>query len=155
MKNIIKFFETKFMNPLFFYFLFFSYFIINKTDFDYHRKKRLNNGNYLILSTQGIYLYNEDFNSKIDLVIFDTSLAESNSEIYSSDIAQFLTEDNGFIICLIKNETYILAKNGTFLSHKTEDFVIKELSYSIIPYGHDNNEYYYAIFSINENDKIP
>jgi hypothetical protein len=106
------------------------------------------------LSSQGIYLYNEGFNSKISCVIFDSRLAESNAEMYSSDIAQFLKEDNGYIICLIKNETYILSKSGNFLSHKTEDFVIKELNYRIIPYGHDNNEYYYAIFSINDNDKI-
>ena len=45
----------------------FSYFILilSKTDFDFHRKKRLNNGNYLIMTTQGIYLYKENFSSKI------------------------------------------------------------------------------------------
>ena len=51
------------------FFIFFSILITIacvKTDFDYHRKKRLNNGNYLVMTTQGIYRYNEEFNSKKD-----------------------------------------------------------------------------------------
>ena len=129
------------------------YYVFCKTDFDYHRKKRLNNGNYLIMSSQGIYLYNEEFNSKISLVIFENRLAESNNHIYSSDIAQFSKDDNGYIICLIKNETYILSKTGTFLQHITLDYVNLDWNYRIIPYGHNNNEFYYVIISINTYSK--
>ena len=111
------------------------------------------NGNYLIMSSQGIYLYNEEFNSKISLVIFENRLAESNNHIYSSDIAQFSKDDNGYIICLIKNETYILSKTGSFLQHIKLDYVNLDWNYRIIPYGHNNNEFYYVIISINTYSK--
>ena len=65
------------MNMFFKYSFFYVFFISNNfifcernTDFDYPIKKRLNNGNYLVMTTQGIYLYNEEFTSRIDKVIF-------------------------------------------------------------------------------------
>ena len=123
------------------------------SDFDFHRKKRLNNGNYLVMTTQGIYLYNEKFNTKIDLIVFNTRIIESNWEMYMSDIEQFSSEDNGYIVCLIKNETYYLSKNGKVLQHITLDYITKNLFYNIIPYGHLYNEYYYVIINI-ESQKI-
>ena len=146
---IINFNNMFFLNI----YLFLLYFCLCETDFDYNRKKRLNNGNYLIMSTQGIYLYNEYFNRKKNLTIFESRLANSISEIYSSDIDQFLSEDNGYIICLIKNETYFLSRNGTLLQHITLDYIIETLYYNIIPYGYLNNEYYYVIINI-ESQKI-
>jgi hypothetical protein len=120
------------------------------TDFDYHRKKRLNNGNYLVMTTQGIYLYNEKFNSKVDIEVFDSRIIKGNDELYSSDIAQFSTEDNGYIICLIKNETYFLSKKGELLQHITLDYIIYRSYYNIIPYGHSYNEYYFVIITLDE-----
>ena len=80
-------------NIRFFTFLIFSYLMtiicIIKTDFDFHRKKRLNNGNYLVLTTTGIYIYNENFNSRIELVVFGERLIDDNKDIYMSDIEQF------------------------------------------------------------------
>ena len=146
---IINFNNMFFLNI----YLFLLYFCLCETDFDYNRKKRLNNGNYLIMSTQGIYLYNEYFNRKKNLTIFESRLANSISEIYSSDIDQFLSEDNGYIICLIKNETYFLSRNGALLQHITLDYIIETLYYNIIPYGYLNNEYYYVIINI-ESQKI-
>ena len=150
--NII-FFRKFFI--LYSFLIIFSYFILIKseTDFDYHRKKRLNNGNYLVMTTQGIYLYKENFSTKIGLIIFESRLIESNSGMYTSDIEQFSTEDNGYIICLIKNEIYFLSKKGDLLSHITLDYIKEGNTYNIIPIGHSNNEFYYSIITI-ENQKI-
>ena len=149
-------YSTKNINIYFSLFIFCFYFIGYielETDFDYHRLKRLNNGNYLIMSTQGIYIYNEQFNSKINLTLFKSRLVESHDELYSSDIEQFPTENNGYIICLIKNETFFLSKKGVLLQNKTLDYIQYFCSYNIIPIGQSGNGYYYAIISI-ENDKI-
>ena len=132
---------------LIFVFIHFSYiFCYSKdTDFDYPMKKRLNNGNYLLMTTKGIYLYDEEFISKIDKVVFESRMIESNDYYYSEDIEQFLTEDNGFIICLIRNETYILSKTADLLCHITLDYIYYRVAYQIVPYGHSYNDYYFAI----------
>ena len=158
MKNqIIVFMRHLQIYPIIIY-VFIIYFynsICTQTDFDYQLKKRLNNGNYLIMSTQGIYLYNDQFNSRKDIKIFDSRLVNGNGEIYSADIAQFLPEDNGYIICLLLNETYILSKNGEYQTHFTLDYTKKRQGYKIIPYRNDgNNHYYFAILYILENGNI-
>ena len=71
-------------------------------DIDYALKLRLNNGNYLMLAAQGIYMYNQNLTSKIDVKIFDTRLTNDHRESYPTNLAQFLSEDDGYIICLIK-----------------------------------------------------
>ena len=133
--------------------------IVCSSDFDYHKKKRLNNGNYLYMTTKGIYIANEGFTSKISLVDFGTRIISSNLELYMSDIEQFSTNDNGYIICLIKNETYFLSKKGDLLKHLTLDYISKGFYYNIIPlgkYNNQNNQYYYVIIDMEdvENNKI-
>ena len=133
--------------------------IVCSSDFDYHKKKRLNNGNYLYMTTKGIYIANEGFTSKISLVDFGTRIISSNFELYMSDIEQFSTNDNGYIICLIKNETYFLSKKGDLLKHLTLDYISKGFYYNIIPlgkYNNQNNQYYYVIIDMEdvENNKI-
>ena len=81
-------------------------------DIDYALKLRLNNGNYLMLAAQGIYMYNPTLTSKIDVKIFDTRLTNDHRESYPTNLAQFLSEDDGYIIYLIKNMTFIISKNG-------------------------------------------
>ena len=129
--------------------------IVCSSDFDYHRKKRLNNGNYLYMTTKGIYIANEAFTTKISLVDFETRLISSNFELYMSDIEQFSTNDNGYIICLIKNETYFLSKKGDLLKHLTLDYISKDFFYNIIPlgkYNNQNNKYYYVIIDLEDNE---
>jgi hypothetical protein len=153
---IIEIFFQRPKIDLFLIILFFclNYYIYCINELDYYKKKRLNNGNYFILSTQGLYLYNEDFNAKVGLVVFNSSQFTSHADITSSDIAQFSKDDNGYIICLVKDELYVLSKSGTYLNHITVDFVIREFTYRIVPYGKNNNEYYFAIFFPNDIDQI-
>ena len=141
-------------NILFFLFFVFFHFNCRNTDFDYPMKRRLNNGNYLLMTTKGIYLYNEEFTSKIDKVIFESRMIEDNNYAYSEDIRQFLTEDNGFIICLIRNETYILSKTADLLCHITLDYIYYRVAYQIVPYGHSNNDYFFAIICVEKNSFI-
>lgn len=127
--------------------------IICESDFDYNLKRRLNNGNYLILSTQGIYLYNELFNLKQDIVIFESRLAGGNNDMNSADIAQFLSEDHGYVICLILNYVYILSKKGEYKYNFTLDYIQREKGYQIVPYKSEGNNHYFVIINIVKADK--
>ena len=101
-----KYFQLFF---LLFFILISDTFCIRNTDFDFPIKKRLNNGKYLVMTNQGIYLFNEDFSSNISKVTFNSRLLENSNYAFSEDIAQFLSEDGGYIICLIRNKTFILS----------------------------------------------
>ena len=57
-------------------FIYYSFCYNIKTDFDYPIKTRLNNGNYLVMTTQGIYLYDEEFKIKMEVFIFDGRLVD-------------------------------------------------------------------------------
>ena len=146
--------QTIILFCFFIYFLFFSFILCRITDFDYPIKKRLNNGNYLVMTSQGIHLYNENFTSKIDKVIFDSRLIENNDYAYSENIAQFLSNDDGYIICLIRNETFILSKRADLLAHETLDYIYYRVAYQIVPYNHYDHYYYYAIIFIKSNHII-
>ena len=118
-------------------------------DIDYALKLRLNNGNYLLLTAQGIYMYNPTFTSKIDVKIFDTRLTNNHNESYPTNMAQFLSEEGGYIICLIKNMTFIVSKNGEYLTEYSLDWNMKaKSSFAIIPYAHSGTQYFYLIIAL-------
>ena len=122
-------------------------------DIDFPCVKRLNNGYYLMLAANGIYLYNPNLTSKIDILIFGERRMQYNYHSYSSNIAQFLNEDDGYIIGLILNTTYIISKDGKYLTQYTLDY-IKHKKLPIIAYGHSNYEYYYFIIEIEVGELI-
>ena len=64
-------------------------------------------------------------------------------------MAQFLSRDNGYVICLIFNETYIISKSGELLHHFTIDYAKESWGNQIIPYGHSDNNHYFVIININ------
>ena len=136
---------------IFISYIYYTFCYPKETDFDYPMKMRLNNGNYLVMTTQGIYLYNEQFNSvKKTIKKFSSRLLNDNEQLYSADMAQFLNEDNGYIICLLLNEVYIISKNGEFLCEFYENYTQIRVGNQIIPYKHDRNNYYFTILSIQE-----
>ena len=124
------------------------------TDFDYQLEKRLNNGNYLIMSSEGIYFYNELFNMKQTIVKFGSRLAGSQNDMNSADIAQFLSEDGGYIICLIINKVFIISKSGEYLYNFTLDYIQDNHGYQIIPYKKDGNSHHYFAILTSEIDSI-
>ena len=147
-------FKVKYLK-IFLFLVFITHFYLYKcysqnTDFDYPIKKRLNNGNYLVMTTQGIYLYNEDFQSKKDILVYDSRAykVDNNDEAYTSDIAQFSSNNDGYIICLIKNETYIFSKKCILKAHFTLTHVKSRVGNKVIPYKKTENNYYYAIINV-------
>ena len=120
-------------------------------DIDYALKLRLNNGNYLMLTAQGIYMYNPTLTSRIEVKNFTTRLTNDHRESYPTNMAQFSSEDGGYIICLIKNITFIVSKTGDYLTEYTLDYMRNKSSYPIIPYGHSETQYYYFIITVEDN----
>ena len=154
MENI-KFENLKY--PSFFIFsllMIFKVLLCIEHDFDYSLKLRLHNGNFLILASKGIYMYNPSFTSKIDVKIFENRLMDSHHDCRPTNMVQFLSEYNGYIVCLIQNNIYLISKNGIFLTELSIDYMNQEYTYPIVPYGYSDNEYYFLIISTDEKNFI-
>ena len=107
---------------------------------------RLNNGNYIVLTISGIYLYDKNLISNKIISSFDSNItmnfSQDKIETYFS---QFLNEDDGYIIILINDKIYFLSKYAEILTEYTLDFFDKTIEYSIITYSHLNDEYFFVI----------
>ena len=119
----------------------------NLEDIEMPLQYRLNSGNYLILSDNGIFIFDSNLTSRIDVKIFDSLIYKRHSDSYCTNMAQFLSEDDGYIIALISNTQYLISKNGILLVEYPLNYMYPNSTYPIIPYAHSGKEYYYLIIS--------
>ena len=62
------------------------------------------------MTSKGLYLYSDDFSSKMQKYQFPSPLFEKdNQHVLSADIAQFSGNDSGYIDFLIRNELYVFS----------------------------------------------
>ena len=127
-----------------------------KSDNDFPLQYRLNNGNYIVIVSKGIYLYDENFTFKNDIKVFESRIFNEYNDAYPTNIAQFSSEDSGYIICLVKNQLYILSKDGIYLTNYELNFIQYSniIFYPILPYGHSGNDFYFIIIVKESNNII-
>ena len=126
----------------------------SEASFNYRLIRRLNNGNYIVMTSKGIYLYSDDFSSKMKRHQFDSPLFENNNQyVYSADIAQFSNNDGGFIVFLIRNETFVFSKEVDLKAYLHIDYIQFRVTYKIIPYGSNGDDYYFLIIQV-DNDNL-
>ena len=106
----------------------------------YPLTKRLNNGKYLIICSSAIYFYD----SQIQIIVETKNCASEC--FWSTAYSQFLEEDDGYIVIFQNGYNYILSENGNLLSNiSISNDIPINYYYSIVPYGHSNNEYFYSL----------
>ena len=122
--------------------------------------KKLNNGNYIILSSTSIIIVDSSFKTVLKTNTFENSVNLGHGTIGSTTVAQFESNDNGYIIAILYNILYILDSGGTILYEETLTFISGDLSCSLIPNSHSGIDYYFTIiYSVdsggaNNNDLI-
>ena len=123
--------------------------------FNYPLIRRLNNGNYIAMTSKGIYLYSDDFSSKMQKYQFSSLLFENDNQyVYSADIVQFSGNDGGYIVFLIRNETYVFSKELELQAHLNLDYIEFRVTYKIIPYGNNDNNYNFLIIQVDSNNLL-
>ena len=108
---------------------------------------RLNNGNYIILSSNKIIFadptLNTELSSKnIGFLFYDLTKANS------MNMAQFKSTDNGYIIALVYNTIFIFSSNGEYCSQLEDSDINPDISCSIIPKNHLDDKYYFVVIFI-------
>ena len=112
---------------------------------DFPYVKRLNNGYYFIVSSKNIVICDSSMTTVINEINFNPPIYSSRDDTYSTSAEQFLSRDDEYLIAIIKQEIYIFSKNGEKLKNENITSINPKLVYSIVPYAHSGNDYYFVI----------
>ena len=121
---------------------------------DYPYTKRLNNGNYLIASSTNIGIVDSTLNNEINNINISPQAYNSRDDTYSTIAEQFLPKDDEYIVAILKQNIYIFSKQGILLKNQYISIINQNLVYSIIPYDHSENEYYFVIIFPGKTNNI-
>ena len=120
------------------YFLIF--FLINniKTDeiifeFKHTNFFQLINGNYILCTEKGIYLYDSQIKNNLSEHIFETEVSSAD-DFYFVTIEQFSIDDGGNIVILYKDKFYFYTKEGEYKFSTDLPFQQSGKSYTLVPY---------------------
>ena len=116
----------------------------------YPYTKRLGNGNYIIVSSTGIYFSDQTL-TRIKKSYPLTEGYSSFPDTYSTKVEQFSSDDGGYIVVIRISTIFIFSHNGEKIYEDTVSAIFDgEKDYSIIPYKHFEDDYYFWILYPNE-----
>ena len=94
---------------------------------------QLINGNYILCTEKGIYLYDSKIKNNLSEHIFETEIS-SAEDFYFVTIEQFSIDDGGNIVILYKDKFYFYSKEGDFIFSIDLPFQPSGKSYTLVPY---------------------
>ena len=109
----------------------------------YPYTKRLNNGNYVIVSKTNITFADSTLSTVINSINLD--VYDSQNEIGSTTIAQFSNIINGYVIVIAKLTMYIFSSNGVLFAEKNVSIYNSKYPSFVIPKMHLENNYYFVL----------
>ena len=134
-------------NSIFFILIAFSFFNLIYClieNFHFHRATKLNNGNFLLFSCNGMYELFPDLNTS------KKYSSETNNN-YEENIVHFLDKDGGYILYISYYKHYIFSREGNILKDYAYSLNSRSYyQYSVIPYTFLNGYLiYYLIYYQN------
>ena len=102
-------------------------------EFKYTKFFQLINGNYILCSEKGIYLYDSQLKNTISGNLFQTEVSSAD-DFYFVTIEQFPNDDGGNIVILYKDIFYFYSKEGEFKFSTDLPFQQSGKSYTLVPY---------------------
>ena len=119
--------------------------ILYQIQCSYFKSLQLASRNILYVNETGIYLFDEDFNYKSNVKIFDNLLNEY--EIHYSSLSQYSANDGGYIVCKIQNTFYLFSDDLSYKCEKNQNLTFADNS--IIAHfkkEEDSNQNFYFLF---------
>ena len=129
--------------------------ILNTIDYLYPSSIELNNGDFLIVFSDGIYVFNSDITEKITKKEYESGFVldgNVESDMNTINLSKF---DDGVIIAIIKTYLYIFSSTGEYIHHMNlYDDINGANYYSLIPIKvEENKDYYFAITYMDPSSK--
>ena len=155
MKNVNKiYYENHFIFLLIFFLnIHYSFSTIQTGKYPYIKK--LNNGNYIVLSSSNILFVDSTFSTVLNSKIFNSDINYNQDTVGSTTVSQFESNDNGYIIAILYKNIYIFTANGTYLYDKELSFISGKVSCSIITNDINGNYYNFTIiYSVSSSGEI-
>ena len=127
--------------------------ILNSFNYLYPNCIELNNGNFLIIFSDGVYIFNTDISEEINKIEYESGFSlNGGDDMNLINLAKF---DDGIIIAIIKIYLYIFSSNGNYIHHiNLNDDINGAIYYSLIPIKYEENNYYFAITFMDSSTKI-
>ena len=118
----------------------------------YPLSKRMNNGNYIVISASNITIVDSTLTGIISTPkIYNPDVYQGYQDIGSTSVSQFI-EGEQIIISIIKKSLIIFSKEGGILKEEENlVFIDPKYSYSIIPNEISGNIYYFTIIYASYN----
>ena len=114
---------------------------------------KLNNGNFLIIFSDGVYVFNSDLTEEINKIEYESDFSLNGKD--DMDLTNLSKFDDGIIIAIIKIYLYIFSSNGNYIHHiNINDDINGAKYYSLIPIKYEENNYYLAITFMDSSTKI-
>ena len=105
--------------------------------------KRLNNDNYIIVSSRNIAFADSTLTKAYKSLNFDSDVYSNFDDFKTTAIAQFPAEDNGYILVNMLKIIYIFSSNGEYMNEIRTSIEYQEnFPFTILTDGHFNNSYY-------------
>ena len=121
-----------------------SYSILNA---HFHLSTRLNNGNFMVFSCDGLYTLDPYFNHL-------TTITQISASNYRENIAHFIDEDGGYFLFVSHNHHHFFSPYGEHLVSYSHSLSRYFYQYSVVPYNHIDSNYYYYLIDIESSDII-
>ena len=126
--------------------------LLNTLEYKYPNCIELNNGNILIIFSEGIYIYNSQLSEEIDHINYESNFTLGVNDLNLINLSKF---DDGVVICIIKIYIYLFSSTGEYIYHDDlSQYLQENIYYSLVPHKIEGNKYYYVISYIDSSLKI-
>ena len=110
-----------------------------------HLTARLSNGNFLVISCTGKYIFDPTYT-------YSTSISGISHDNYRENLAHFSEEDNGYILFISPQHHHVLFSNGSLFSSISISISLYKMFYEYsVNHYNDSYYYYFIYYNINYN----
>ena len=133
-----------------FLFEIFCYLISKVNSFERFQGFNLLSGNILLITTEGIKLYDTSLEKTNDII----NMTLNPDNFYFNSFVQFPLEQGGYIILKMLNNLYLINKEATEIISQDSKNEINGIYSKLITYKAQNNKLYCFVSFINNNNKL-
>ena len=109
--------------------------------------KRLNNGNYVIVSSRNITFVDPAFSIAYNSLNFESEILSNDDWLGSTLVSQFSASHGGYVVVILVKTLYIFSSIGEYLNEVNITLNSPKFFCHIITHANNGNNYYMTLIS--------